>query len=129
MDNRPIGIFDSGVGGLTVLKEIKNNLPNENLIYLGDTLNFPYGPKTEEEIIGYSLKNAEFLVSKDVKIIVIACGTATSYALKALKEKFDVPIVGIIEPTVSYIKTLGLSQIRSNRDCCNYKKLLLGKCN
>ena len=93
MDNRPIGIFDSGVGGLTVLSEIKKNLPNENLIYLGDTLNFPYGQKKPEDIINYSIKNAKFLISKNSKIIVIACGTATSYALKALKEKFDIPIV------------------------------------
>lgn len=93
MDNRPIGIFDSGVGGLTVLAEIKNNLPNENLIYLGDTENFPYGPKKKEEIIEYAIKNSEFLINHDVKVIVIACGTATSYALDILKDRFSVPII------------------------------------
>lgn len=100
-------------GGLTVFSEIRKELFNENLIYLGDTLNFPYGPKSEEEIKKYAIKNADFLLSHNVKIILIACGTATSYALEILKEKFDVPIIGIIEPTVEYVGSLNLKQIRS----------------
>ena len=98
-------------GGLTVLKEIKKNLPNEDLIYLGDTLNFPYGSKNKEDIIKYAIDNTKFLISQNVKMIIIACGTATSYALNTLQNRFDIPIIGIIEPTVSHIKTLGLEQI------------------
>ena len=104
MDKRPIGIFDSGVGGITVLKEIKEKLPEENIIYLGDTKNFPYGNKSKEDIIKFSIDNVQKLLKQNVKIIVIACGTATSQAIEILKEKFDIPIIGIIEPTVKYIK-------------------------
>lgn len=104
MDKRPIGIFDSGVGGITVLKEIKEKLPEENIIYLGDTKNFPYGNKSKEDIIRFSIDNVQKLLKQNVKIIVIACGTATSQAIEILKEKFDIPIIGIIEPTVKYIK-------------------------
>ena len=111
MDNRAIGIFDSGVGGLTVLAEIRKNLPNENIIYLGDTKNFPYGNRTKEEIIEFSIQNVKTLIAKDVKTIVIACGTATSQALDVLKEKFDIPIIGIIEPTVQYVKSQNYKEI------------------
>jgi glutamate racemase len=104
MDNKAIGIFDSGVGGLTVLAEIRKNLPNENIIYLGDTKNFPYGNRSKEEIIEFAIQNVETLIKKQVKIIVIACGTATSQALDVVKDKFDIPIIGIIEPTVQYIE-------------------------
>lgn len=104
MDNRPIGIFDSGVGGITVLKEIKKKLPKENIIYLGDTKNFPYGNKTKEEIIQFSIENVNKLLKYDVKLIVIACGTATSQSIDILKEKFSIPIIGIIEPTIKYVK-------------------------
>lgn len=111
MDNRAIGIFDSGVGGLTVLAEIRKNLPNENIIYLGDTKNFPYGNKTKEQIIKFSIKNVEILIKKGVKIIVIACGTATSQAIQELQSKFEIPIIGIIEPTVQYIQSQNYQEI------------------
>lgn len=104
MNSKSIGIFDSGVGGLTVLAEIRKKLPNENIVYLGDTKNFPYGSRSKEEIIEFAIHNVELLIEKQVKIIVIACGTATSQAIEALKEKFDIPIIGIIEPTVQYIE-------------------------
>lgn len=104
MNNKAIGVFDSGVGGLTVLAEIRRALPNENIIYLGDTKNFPYGSRSKEEIIEFATQNVETLIKKQVKVIVIACGTATSQALDTLKEKFDIPIIGIIEPTVEYIE-------------------------
>ena len=104
MDNRPIGIFDSGVGGITVLKEIQRELPNENYIYLGDTKNFPYGDKSKDEIVKFAIQNVKYLIKKDVKIIVIACGTATSQTIDILRQKFEIPIIGIIEPTVEYIK-------------------------
>lgn len=104
MDSRPIGIFDSGVGGMTVLAEIAKELPNEDLIYLGDTKNFPYGNKSKENIIKIAKKCIEFLISKNVKLIIIACGTATSQSLEELKKEFNIPILGIISPTVESIK-------------------------
>lgn len=104
MDNRPIGIFDSGVGGLTVLKEIRKKMPSEDIIYIGDTKHFPYGNKSKEEIIQFAIENTKMLINKDVKVIVIACGTATSQAIDVLKSKFSIPIIGIIEPTIKYIK-------------------------
>lgn len=103
MDKRPIGIFDSGVGGMTVLAEIKKHFPNEDLIYLGDTKNFPYGDKSKENIIKLATKCAGYLISKDVKLIIIACGTATSQALEELKKIYRLPIEGIISPTVEDI--------------------------
>lgn len=126
MGNKPIGIFDSGVGGLTVLAEIKKSLPNQDVVYLGDTLNFPYGSKAKEEIIKYSKQNVEFLLSQNVKLIVIACGTATSQALEAVKENYDVPIIGIIEPTVEYIKTLDIKEIRCYSNRRHDKKQSMG---
>ena len=111
MRNKAIGIFDSGVGGLTVLAEIRKNLPNENIIYLGDTKNFPYGSKSKEEIIEFSIQNVEILINKGVKVIVIACGTATSQAIDVLKNKYNIPIIGIIEPTVEYVKKQEYTEI------------------
>lgn len=104
MDNRAIGMFDSGIGGITVLKEVKRLLPNEKIIYLGDTKRFPYGSKSKDTIIEISRQCVKFLISKNVKLIIIACGTATSQSLDILKKEFDIPIIGIIEPTVKYIK-------------------------
>ena len=104
MNKKAIGIFDSGVGGLTVFEEIRKELPKENIIYLGDTKNFPYGNKSKEKIIEFAIKNTEMLINMGAKIIVIACGTATSQAIDVVKEKFDIPVIGIIEPTVEYIK-------------------------
>lgn len=104
METRPIGIFDSGVGGMTVLKEIKKKFPNEDLIYLGDTKNFPYGDKSKETILKMSIKCVEFLIKNNVKLIIIACGTATSQALKELRNIYKIPIIGIITPTIINIK-------------------------
>ena len=104
MDKRPIGIFDSGVGGLTVYEEIKKKLPNEKIIYLGDTKEFPYGSKSKQSIIELTKNNIEFLLKYNVKLIIIACGTATSQALEEVRKIYRVPIIGIIEPTVKYIK-------------------------
>lgn len=111
MNKNPIGIFDSGVGGLTVLAEIKSKLPKENIIYLGDTENFPYGNKSKEDIIKFSRNNIKKLIQKNAKIIVIACGTATSQAIDTLREEFEIPIIGIIEPTVKYIKQKNIKKI------------------
>ena len=92
-----IGVFDSGIGGLTVLKEIRKVLPDEKIYYLGDTARVPYGEKTKELIIRYSKEIVEFLLEKNVSAIVVACNTATALALKELKETFKIPIIGVIE--------------------------------
>ena len=97
MNNRPIGVFDSGLGGLTVLKEIMKITPNENIVYFGDTARVPYGPRSKETIIKYTFQAIDFLISKNVKAIVIACNTATARALKEANEKYDIPILGVIE--------------------------------
>lgn len=104
MDNRPIGMFDSGVGGLTVFKEVKKQLPNENIVYLGDTKRFPYGSKSKESIIELTKQGIEFLIGQNVKLIVIACGTATSQALEEVKKIYSIPIIGIINSTVEYLE-------------------------
>lgn len=100
MDNRPIGIFDSGVGGLTVFKEIRKLLPNENLIYFGDTARVPYGNKSPQVVQKYSLEIAKFLEMQDVKMIIIACNTASALALSALRNEVRIPVIGVIEPGV-----------------------------
>lgn len=111
MDKRAIGIFDSGVGGLTVFSEIKKIMPNENITYLGDTKNFPYGNRSKGEIIKFAIENTQTLINKGVKMIVVACGTATSQAIDVLKEKFNIPIIGIIEPTVEHIKKQNIKEV------------------
>lgn len=98
---KPIGIFDSGVGGLTVTKEIIKVLPYESIIYLADMAHLPYGDKSAETVIKLSIKNAEFLVSKGVKVIVVACNTASSVAIGALRQRFNIPIIGVVEPAVN----------------------------
>lgn len=97
-DNRPIGVFDSGFGGLTVAREIVKLLPEENVVYYGDTAHCPYGPRDPKEVKGFVLKICSWLVSQDVKMIVIACNTATAAGLEAAQREFDVPIIGVIEP-------------------------------
>lgn len=98
MDNRPIGIFDSGIGGLTVLKELGEQLPAEDIIYLGDTARIPYGTKSKEAVKRYSFQCIKFLLSKDIKAIVIACNTASAVALEPALKEFNIPIIGVIEP-------------------------------
>jgi glutamate racemase len=93
-----IGVFDSGVGGLTVLQQMAELLPHEHLIYLGDTARYPYGTKSAETVRRYALENTEFLVDKGIKMLVVACNTAAAVALDALAERFDIPVVGVIEP-------------------------------
>jgi len=95
---KAIGIFDSGVGGLTVLKEIIKALPQEDTIYFGDTARFPYGTKSPETVIRYSLEIASFLVKRDIKLLVVACNTASAVSLEALTKKLSIPVVGVIEP-------------------------------
>ena len=95
---RAIGVFDSGVGGLTVAREIMRQLPNENMVYFGDTARVPYGSKSRETIIRYSRQIIRFLQEQQVKAIVVACNTASAFALDAVRDEFDIPIIGVIEP-------------------------------
>jgi glutamate racemase len=95
---KAIGIFDSGVGGLTVLKEIFKALPQEDTIYLGDTARVPYGTKSPETVTRYAHEITSFLVKRDIKLLVAACNTASAVSLDSLKNRFDLPIVGVIEP-------------------------------
>ncbi|MFT5762545.1 MAG: glutamate racemase [Polaribacter sp.] len=96
---QPIGIFDSGIGGTSIWKEIQQLLPNENTIYLADSKNSPYGQKSEEKILELSIKNTEFLLNKNCKLIVVACNTASTNAIKYLRENYTIPFIGI-EPAI-----------------------------
>ncbi|MBL1230557.1 glutamate racemase [Enterococcus sp. BWB1-3] len=98
MNNEAIGFIDSGVGGLTVVKEAMKQLPNERLIYLGDTARCPYGPRPAEQVIQYTWEMTSFLLKKNIKMLVIACNTATAVALDEIKEKLNIPVVGVILP-------------------------------
>ncbi|MBI5827132.1 MAG: glutamate racemase [Deltaproteobacteria bacterium] len=98
MNQNPIGIFDSGIGGLTVLREITRLLPGENTIYLGDTARVPYGNKSRETVERYSLEIAHFLLRHGIKMLVAACNTASAYALDRLKKELAIPVIGVIEP-------------------------------
>ncbi len=98
MKNYPIGIFDSGIGGLTVASEIKALLPGEGFTYLGDTARVPYGAKSRETVSRYAIEVSRFLSSKGIKLLVVACNTASAYALDALRSELEVPVVGVIEP-------------------------------
>lgn len=93
----PVGVFDSGIGGLTVAREIMRNLPAEKIVYFGDTARVPYGNKSRETVIRYSRQIIRFLREQQVKAIVVACNTASAFALDAVREEFDIPILGVIE--------------------------------
>ena len=97
-DPRPIGIFDSGVGGLTVLSAIRKRLPHEPTIYLADLFHFPYGPRYQDEVRGFAFEIIRYLEARDVKLVVIAFNTATAAALNQAREHFEIPIVGVISP-------------------------------
>lgn len=111
MDNRALGMFDSGVGGLTILKDVLEKCPGEEIVYLGDTKRFPYGSKSRESIINLTKRGIEFLIGKGVKAVIIACGTATSQALEEVQNCYDIPIIGIIDETVSYVRQKGYKDI------------------
>lgn len=98
-DPRPIGVFDSGVGGITVLKAIHDLLPNEDLVYLGDTARLPYGTKSADTVVRYATQAADALIARDIKLLVIACNTASAVGTPLLAEKFaPVPVIGVVEP-------------------------------
>src|SRR3982751_1937517 len=98
LSSLPIGMFDSGVGGLTVLREVMLQLPNESTVYFGDTARVPYGSKSRDVIVRFSLEIGQFLLQEKVKMIVVACNTASAFALPALSAKFSLPIIGVIAP-------------------------------
>ena len=93
-----IGIFDSGVGGLTVVRQIAVRLPREDVIYLGDTARVPYGTKSGETVVRYALSCAQILLKRRIKLLVVACNTASSFALDTLRDRLEVPVIGVVEP-------------------------------
>ena len=100
-DPRPIGVFDSGVGGLTVLREIVRRSPSESTLYLGDNARAPYGVRSDDEVLAFSMQSLDVLAERDVKAIVIACNTSTAIALGVLRRRYDLPILGVIRPGAS----------------------------
>ena len=98
MSKKAIGFIDSGVGGLTVVKQAMKQLPNESIYYLGDSARCPYGPRPKEEVIQYTWEMTQFLLKKDIKMLVIACNTATAAALDVIRERIDIPVIGVINP-------------------------------
>lgn len=109
MTKNSIGIFDSGFGGLTVMNAIRTVLPHENIIYFGDTAHLPYGAKSGETILRYSIENASYLMGMGVKVLVVACHTACCFALEELQKMFEIPILGVISPAIERV-----SQVSSN---------------
>ncbi|MDR0914806.1 MAG: glutamate racemase [Oscillospiraceae bacterium] len=99
MNNRPIGVFDSGLGGLTAVKELKKMLPNEDIVYFGDTGRVPYGTRSRETIIKYAFQDIKFLLRHQAKLIIAACGTVSSVANEEIKERFNLPYTGVVSPT------------------------------
>ena len=97
-NDRPIGIFDSGIGGLTVLKEVSSRLPFENIIYLGDTARVPYGIRSPETVIRYSFECTGFLLKQNIKLLVVACNTVSAISLREIRERVSVPVIGVIDP-------------------------------
>lgn len=128
-----IGIFDSGVGGMTVAKAVEQYLPDYPLVYFGDIAKAPYGPKSPQTIIEYSLKNSEFLIEKGAKVIIIACNSAASVATKKLRATFDIPILEVIEPAViAAVKNskkgrIGVIGTKATIHSDIYKKLIMAK--
>lgn len=106
-----IGIFDSGLGGVTALNVIKKNYKQKDIVFYGDTCHLPYGDKSRKEIIKYSEEIVNYLIDKGVEVIVIACNSATSNALDTLKEKYDIPIIGVIDPAIKKLLTLGSKKV------------------
>ena len=109
--NLPIGIFDSGIGGLTVVRQIHRVLPREDLIYLGDTARVPYGIKSPNTVVRFACEDTQFLVQQNVKAVVVACNTASAWALPTLERQFDIPIFGVILPGVQ----AALNRTRTHR--------------
>ena len=131
--DKPIGVFDSGLGGLTVMKAMMRHLPLEDIVYLGDTARVPYGTKSRDSIIRFSLENAAVLMKRQVKMIVVACNSSSSYALEALRERCPIPVVGVIEPGVSRAaettrnKRIGVIATQATINSHSYERLISQK--
>lgn len=131
MDNRPIGVFDSGLGGLTVVKELMAELPNEDIVYFGDTARIPYGTRSKEIVAKYSSQCVRFLKTQNVKMVVVACNTVSSCCLKLLRTKFHIPIVGVIEPgaqaavSATINKKIGVIGTEGTISSAAYEKAIL----
>jgi len=110
-DNRPIGVFDSGVGGLSVLKKLVKKLPDENYIYFGDTARVPYGEKSREQLLDFSREILNWYKSLNVKAVLMACNTSSAVTLNELKDNYDFPILGLIQPTADYISSLDINKV------------------
>ena len=129
----PVGVFDSGVGGLTVAREIMRQLPNENIVYFGDTARVPYGSKSKDNIIRYSRQIINFLKTKNVKAIVIACNTASALALDVVREEIDIPIIGVVEPgaraalEITQTKKIGVIGTEATIRSAMYEKIIEGR--
>ncbi|HSB38385.1 MAG TPA: glutamate racemase [Gaiellaceae bacterium] len=130
MDPRPVGVFDSGVGGLTVLHECLVTMPHEDFVYLGDHARLPYGPRPLEEIRGFAREIAGYLAAQDVKLVLVACNAATSAALPQLQEELEVPVVGVITPEAHAAvqatrnRRIGLLATQATVDAGRYAKLV-----
>ncbi len=128
--NNAIGIFDSGVGGLTVMKEVIKALPNENIVYFGDTARVPYGSKSTQTVINFSTQIVKFLLEKNVKIIVLACNTVSSNAYETLKSQFDIPIIEVVSMGVNSVgesKKVGVIGTESTISSGAYERKLKEK--
>ncbi len=129
--NNPIGIFDSGVGGLTVLHQLLQLLPEENFVYFGDTARVPYGSKSRQTITHFSFQDVNFLLSQEVKMVVVACNSASSNSLSELKAKYKVPIFGVIEPTIASlseeISKIGIIGTSATIESGSYQKMIKQK--
>jgi glutamate racemase len=106
MNNLPIGMFDSGIGGLMLLSQVEHYYPNESVYYLADTAHFPYGDKSREEIIQYSLQNTAFLIEQQIKCLVIACFTASSLAYESILSKVDIPVISVVNSLIEDLSNL-----------------------
>lgn len=127
----PIGVFDSGVGGLTVLRAIHEHLGKESTVYLGDTARVPYGPKSPETVRRYAIEAAEFLVGCDIKLLVVACNTATAHACPTLARSLDIPVIGVVEPgareaaAASRSGAIGVIGTRGTVESGSYERAIL----
>ncbi|MCX8093671.1 MAG: glutamate racemase [Candidatus Goldbacteria bacterium] len=130
MNNKRIGVFDSGVGGLTVVKELIKQLPNESICYLGDTARAPYGSKTKDTIIRFSIENVSFLLKRNVKIIVVACNTSSAIALDELRKNFKINIIGVVEAgaraaiDITRNKRIGIIGTKATIESKAYEKII-----
>src|ERR1051325_3923372 len=130
----PIGIFDSGIGGLTVVRQMHRELPNEDLVYLGDTARVPYGTKSPSTVVRFACEDTQFLLQQNVKAVVVACNTASAWALPALQRKFDLPIFGVIIPGAcaalekTHTQRIGVIGTSATIRSQAYSKAILARC-